>query len=282
MKHQTGNTILEYSLIGLLIALGCMAGCLSFGKNFANVISGLKTEMSTRNQLAVAANKNLNNTMGTSSGLASALQLTPQEQTLLEQPLVDKLQTTGANGTTEVLAKQLELLAAQLLADGKITEEQSDAILRLANQGHYIGYLEGLIEQSTSQQTPLILNGQTYQPWDLASQLGFIGAGPTTFSNTDLLSSTYASNQEPEMAKFIALYQEVVASGAASDPMVASTIQSAATQIASVGEAMEDTIYWDSSGINLNNQLASRVTQMNSAYICTAGNFTDSGLLCSP
>jgi hypothetical protein len=286
MKHQTGNTILEYSLIGLLIALGCMVGCLSFGKNFANAISGLKTEMSTRNQLAIEASKNAKmlsstNPSSGSSGTSSKLGLTSEEQTLLEQPLSDKLQTTGANGTTELLAKQLELLAAQLLADGKITEEQSDAILRLANQGHYMAHLESLIEQASGQST-VVMDGQTYSTWDLASRLGFMAIPPDGFATADVFSSDYTGNQEVELAKFIALYKEVMASGAASDPLVSSTILNASVQIVNIGESMEDAIYRDSNGYDLKNQLASRVTQMNSSRICTSGNFTDNGLLCKP
>jgi hypothetical protein len=83
------------------------------------------------------------------------------------------------------------------------------------------------------------------------------------------------------MAKFVALYQEVVSSGAASDPLVASTIQSSATQIANVAESMEDEIFRPS-GMSLIDAVISNTTQMNSAHICTAGNFTDNGLLCTP
>jgi hypothetical protein len=284
MKHQVGNTLLEYSLIGSLIALGCVAGLLGAGKNFAAMISGLKTEMSTHNQLAIAASKNAKILSSTtsSSGTSSRLGLTSEEQMLLEQPLTDKLQTTGANGTTELLAKHLELLATQLLAEGKITEAQSDAILRLANQGHYMAHLEELLEQATAAgQSTIVMDGQSYSLEEIAGQIAFANRGPFHFADTDILSSDYAAYQEPEMAKFVALYQEVVSSGAASDPLVASTIQSSATQIANVAESMEDEIFRPS-GMSLIDAVISNTTQMNSAHICTAGNFTDNGLLCTP
>jgi hypothetical protein len=288
MKHQAGNTLLEYSLIGSLIALGCVAGLLGAGKNFAAMISGLKTEMSAHNQLAAAASKKaaiLSSTTSPSgtSSVSTLLNLTPQEQALLEQPLAEKLQTTGANGTTELLAKQLEVVAAELLAEGKITEAQSNTILSLANQGHHLAELEGMVEQAVaSQQGTITMNGQTDDLHTFVSQFAFSDLGPHQFSgNTDILSSNYAAYQEPEMAKFVSLYQEVIASGAASDPLVASTIRSAATQIASIAESTEDSIFGGvQSDFNL--ALASRATQMNSAYICTAGNFSDNGLLCTP
>jgi hypothetical protein len=303
MKRKTGNTLLEYSLIGSLIALGCVAGLLGAGKNFAAIISDLKADMANHKQVALVANSNakLMTSMSSSSSSPGGLTttLSQQEQMLLEQPLADKLQTTGANGTTELLAKQLELLATQLLAEGKITDAQSDIILRLSNQGHRMAQMEQLIEQGiqasnsdTSQlkNMTVTLDGQSYLISDLPGQIGIDQYRPMDFANGDILSD-YASYRSPEMEKFITLYQQVVASGAASDPLVASTIRSSVTQIASVAETVEDNMWYainetDQYGLSgvsdLNSRLASEITQINSSYICKAGHFSDSGLLCSP
>ena len=58
MKHQAGNTLVEYGLIGSLVLLVGIAGCLSFGINFESFFQGLKTEMADHNQVAVSVHEN--------------------------------------------------------------------------------------------------------------------------------------------------------------------------------------------------------------------------------
>ena len=284
MKYQAGTALTEYTLIGILILSCCIAASLNIGVNLKGLIHGLQADMTAHSKKAFLVNQNMasqsSSVISSELPSSSPLKLSEDERVLLKKPLADKIQTTGANGTTKLLAKHLEALAEQLLAQGKITEAQNESILRLANQGHYIAEIERLIEQAiTSQQSTVMFEGKTYELRAIASQIAFTNRGPLHFAEGDILSE-YTAYQQPEMTKFVALYQDVMSSGIASDPLVATTIQSAATQIANIAESLEDSVFRPSE-MALKNDLASRVTQMNSTKICQAGGFRDNSLLCS-
>ncbi|NDD86048.1 hypothetical protein EBZ38_17450, partial [bacterium] len=57
------------------------------------------------------------------------------------------------------------------------------------------------------------------------------------------ISSMENNAVDPELAAFINLYKQALDSGALSDPLVSSTVESSVTQIANIGEIVQHSIY---------------------------------------
>jgi polyhydroxyalkanoate synthesis regulator phasin len=305
IQYSTGNTLSEYGLVGSLILLICIAGFLTAGSNLNAIFGALKQDMAAHREIAesqaaitTAAALKATSTSGATPLPRIMGDLSAEDMALLGQDLSNKLQTTGANGTTQLLATQLELLAKQMLEQGKISQAESDAILRLANQGHRFAHMEGLIEDAirmsngnmdTLRQSTVNMDGQSYLIGDLAHQIGFGVRKPYHFSDSNILTD-YPEAAQPEMAKFRELYQEALSGSAMSDPAIRATIESAATQIAMVAESVEDNMW---AAINMsndypirnleefNNKIASSSTQMNASKICRAGDYQDNQVICT-
>jgi len=197
------------------------------------------------------------------------------------------------------LANQISDAAALLLQQGKITQSQFDILMQLANQGHEIAQIEGLIQNAIMASNgdlnlynnlSIVFNGQTYTPAQLAGMIGIYSRGPQDFTTSTVLD-TFSANDphvEPELSSFISLYNQAVSSGALSDPIALSTINSASEQIASLGEVSEETSWQYGSGntpvdsANLTTIQAQTATTMDSGNICRVGSFQDNGVLCSP
>ena len=82
-------------------------------------------------------------TVTLSDGTALNLPLAPTD-------IPNLLQTTGANGVTEMLANTMQQAADQLLAKGKITQSQHGLFTQLSNQGHAMAAIEQQIEAAVT------------------------------------------------------------------------------------------------------------------------------------
>jgi hypothetical protein len=305
-KPCLGNALGEYGLVGSLVVLVCIAGFISAGGSLNDLLSSLKGDMDLHRQAAIAVSDRTRAVSMTSQDrtgqeqvdVAAALtkNLTKEEIAALGSTLPDKLQTLGANGTTELLSRQLAELARQLLDEGKISPDQSAIIMRMANQGFRIAEIESMVEDATrmangdmNKLKTLTFNfqGETQDVYGLASKLGFNARMPQDYASINILDDY--SNAQYEMASFLNFYQQAKDSGLLNDPAVRATIESAASQIASTGEAVETILYTTvekgegeiPSYDDFKNKIASKSTSMDSSRICTSGNFTEDGVSCN-
>lgn len=229
--------------------------------------------------------------------------ISPQGQTsgtwINNQALGREVQTAGANGATTVLASQLELLGKQQLEAGQISQAQYTQMLALANQGHRLANMEGLLEnvvsglrsaQDFSDQT-VVFEGKEYEVSDLIAQLGFHQSYDDGLLSNPMQSANLAN---PEMKTFINLYNQVVSSGALENPATQAEVQRLATQIATINDAFvyaAQDLGWDytiqpeeftsSAAERIMNLDASTTTHNGSTSICRYGNGQDSGKNCS-
>jgi Flp pilus assembly pilin Flp len=298
----TGNTNMEYTLVGALIVLVCIAGLLAVGGSLRDWLTNIKGDMTTQRNAAVAANTQAQTQASTYDSATTpfsnelAQDLSPEARAALGESLSTKLQTLGANGTTKLLSQQLAELARQLLADNKISQSQSNILMQMANQGFQIAQVESMVEDATQQAGGDIeklksmrysYNGESDTAYDLAAKVGFNNHSPTDYANLNILTDT--SNAQYEMAGFLNFYNQAQAAGLMDIPEVKASIDSAATQIASTGETVETLLYTTTirnegaipSYDDFKSKLASSATQMNSASICTTGNFSTDGVSCS-
>lgn len=287
-----GNTLAEYVFIGGTMVLVAIAGLMLLSSSINKAMAMLRDDMKTHQQAVIAS---LEAQRGGLSAVAG--QLNYDELDILGQDLKTKLQTTGANGSTNVLANQIEKAAALMLANGTIDEAQYDILMKLANQGHKMAEIQGLISDAMSytngdvaafNSMKFTLDGQNYTANELAKMIGFDGPSPVDFASADILGSPLGGTTGSAVSGFLDLYNQAVASGALSDPALKATVDSASTQIASLGELTED-ITWNvqNNGMpmddaNITTLTNTSSTQMNSSKICTAGQFQDNGVLCTP
>jgi hypothetical protein len=295
-----GNSIPEYAVIALFLIFISLAGIQLLSANLNTAMAKVRDDMKTHQQAAqsvlaadqAAAAAAASGSSGMGAGLTAA------QLALLQQSLADKVQTTGANGATELLAQQLASAAALLLAEGKISTTQYDILMQLSNQGHKMAEIESLIQNAITSTNgnkdlynnlTIYYNGQSYTPDQLAAMLGLNGPHPEDFATTNILNvSATDPTAEAEMSNFLSLYQQALSSGALSDPAVASTVNSAATQIASLGEVVENSSHFLTTGemsidaATVNVVIAQQASSMDSSTICTVGSFQDNGLLCTP
>jgi|GEM_PF-1048720 len=294
-----GNSIPEYAVIALFLIFISLAGIQLLSANLNTAMAKVRDDMKTHQQAAqsVLAAEQAAAAAAASGASGSGAGLTAAQAALLQQSLADKIQTTGANGATELLANQLTAAAELLLQQGKIDASQYDILMQLANQGHRIAAIQDLISNALAtangdvnvfNNMTLYFDGGTYTATQLSQMIG-TEAYPEVLTNTNILSldASDTSLVDPELAKFITLYNQALSSGALSDPTALSTVTSASQQIGNMGESVEDTV-WNVS-INavspdtaaVTTAVATRTTDMNSSAICAAGSFDDSGVLCS-
>jgi hypothetical protein len=289
-----GNNIIEYALVGALVIVVSITGLQLIGQHFNSALAMVRKDVQLHQGTATAAIAARKQAAAAAvSGAVS--QVNAAEIALLQESLAQKLQTSGANGATEMLANQLAATAALLLSQGNIDQNQYGILMKLANQGHKMAQVESMVEQAAKMANgdytafsnmKFTVDGQTYTAPQLAFSVGIAGPSPADFGTLNILTSQ-EGNPQPQMAAFLDLYNQALTSGALSDPLALSTVNSAATQIASLGEVTEDTMNSyrfgaDGSPSALTDLSASLATQMSSSVICTTGDFQDNTVLCTP
>ncbi len=290
-KRLPGNSVAEYALAGCLIVVVCLGMILTFSGNLNKAFASLKEDM--RAQKETTRTELIEQKQQKAGVLATGLN--EAQRNLLDDDLATKIQTTGANGATELLASQMELTAQKMLAEGKINQQQYDGIMRLANQGHLMARMQGMVEDAVLMaggdynkfsNTSFTVDGTAYTAAELARNLGFYGVYPEELATIDILN--FPDTWSPTSDGFLDIYADLKASGALNDPTIKATIDSAAVQILQMGEATESQMTYYFRGDIAPKSLdevrdfqAEKTTHMGSAQICTAGDFKDSGVLCS-
>lgn len=262
--------MVEYTLVGSLVLLAAIVGLSSLEKKLNEVVISVKQDMTDKNQKA------------RSYKAARQAAIAQMKQKVLEQQQnqagLNSLEgsqatiaTVGANGTTKELANNITLKAKQSLSNGEISQEEYDIIVRVANKGHEIAALQGMLSSAASSANgaagnydsmSIMFNGKSYNPSELSQQL--------KTSVDDFQSLQVQAAQKERVMRSIALL---------------STLQESGGQILNLG--------WDS--INNTQSSAKAVyvsaraeedghsteTHVESGKICNSGGHNDTGTNCN-
>lgn len=302
MRKTSGQSLTEYGLIVSLVVLSAITALSLLGGNTMMTLSNLVGTASASEPLGTAK---LTEPPGSSPVPSAQSPASPATGTAISPPafttangtdiqlanypidLHQSVATSGANGTTSLLANNLTSTAQQLLDAGDISQTQFNELMDLANQGHKLATIYGLLEQAheadmagkTSmgyENYELMYNGQMTPVWELQGMVGWFNTDPGTgFVVNDPLNQTMGvSGSDTE--RFRSLYQSLEQSGALSDPAIMAAVSDMSSQIVMAGKAVQD---WEDI---LGSQASyGQQTNGNSAGICTTGGSSDTGTHCS-
>jgi Flp pilus assembly pilin Flp len=290
----SGNAITEYALVSVLVIVVCITAMQLLGNGFHTAMANIRDDVKSHNQATIAIMKQKN---AQAAGYISSTSMSQAQLADLQMSLSEKLQTTGANGSTNMLSDQIASAATLLFSEGKIDQSQYDILMKLSNQGHQIAQIESIVadalktangDATAFANIKITWEGQTYTAAEMSGLIGFDAVYPSDFTSPTSNILAQQTGAKAEISDFLSLYNEAMASGALSDPALKATVESASTQIASMGELVEDSVwhftYYGESGTleAVNARAASTATTMNSTNVCTAGSFQDNGILCTP
>jgi hypothetical protein len=191
---------------------------------------------------------------------------------------VKNIQTTGVNGTTNVLADTITSISQQLVQRDQITPAQESQLISLANQAHTLADIEKMVEsalqknpdKATLLTTPVTFNGKVYP--HIGYLVNEIGILDTSFTKGSQLST------------FSTLLAQINNSGAITDPALNQLVNGLASNVQNLADQTENT-FWDVTNYGLSpsaflSTVASRTTAGDAAGICTTGQGTDNGRGC--
>ena len=300
-KAGAGTTMTEYALAGVLVAGVSIAGLQLLGNSVNSSLATMLHKDPSAKPSQPAAAPAL--PADTSAATPPSTVQPPAYVTTFTQSQLDQLQmssserilTVGVNGSSELLASQLTQTADLLLSENKVTQEQYNILAKLAKQGQQIAQIQSMVSDALHASngdydqfanTSVTLDGKTYTALQLTSLIGFSGPTPEYFGTNDILAA--GSTAEPEVAEFLNLYQQALASGALSDPAAKATIDSASSQIAGLGEVTENVMQglqnkeYTTADDVMNSKEAAMVNSLNLSITCQAGDFQANGVLCTP
>ena len=302
-KAGAGTTMTEYALAGVLVAGVSIAGLQLLGHSVnSSLATMLHKDPSAKPQQPAAAPTPPTDPDPSATTPSSSVQppafVSSFTQTQLDQLQMsssERILTVGVNGSSELLASQLTQTADLLLSENKVTQDQYNILAKLAKQGQQIAQIQSMVSSALHASngdydqfanTNVTLDGKTYTALQLTSLIGFSGPTPEYFGTNDILAA--GSTAQPEIAEFLNLYQQALASGALSDPAVKATIDSASSQIAGLGEVTENVMQglqnkeYTTADDVMNSKEAAMTNALNLSITCQAGDFQANGVLCTP
>lgn len=278
----SGQTLVEYCICGSAVLLVCVAGLTLFSGNLANLFDIVKQDMSKNVQLTAQAKQppagsDLGG--GTAMGAENGGEALPGH---IEQAMNDALgsadgsmnetiNVSGANGgTAEAYVATIMNQAKQSLSSGNISQDEYDVIMRMANKGHDIAQIQGLLEGAFKQSdgnsaayagANLNFNGQSYTPDQLNAVM------ENNISDFSLLKAKAST-----------------LNGVLYDSSLLNTIDGSGAQIINNGyssvqqnQSADSFIQYQNAGL----AGGSADTHKESATVCTTGSYQDSGTNCS-
>jgi Flp pilus assembly pilin Flp len=301
----TGNTLTEYGLAITLVAVVAIGPLSQLGKTLSGQFGNMLGTPGTLSLLKPSSSSTASNTTGsaatsaafTPSGATNSINAT---EILSFQELSKTVETTGANGSTDMLADTMTKLAEEQLAAGLITESTYNQLIALSNQGHKIASVLQAIEAAGTDasitsgnaywEASIQFNGKSIQIYELYDLIAFDQSYSTGLLKDPL---TYKGQPGPEMETFISMYKDIVNSGslsaATSDQLKALTSQ-IATLSDAVSFAVDDRAAKDVTAATFTDGIVSRLegytpswtVNQDSTQICGMGNGQDSGTTCTP
>ncbi len=312
-KKFSGVSMSEYALVAGLVLLLVIPGLSSLGDVLNKVVSNMLPAMAKSsptspalvslppavqpspslpvNNPVVSGGQFSGKTIGVSFRAGNGTVDLPNYPSNIQETV----QTIGANGATELLSDQLEILAKQLLQKGAITEQQANALIFLANKGHTLADMEKGLESSlkSGQNSKALNNVQIVMDVRSFRQDGDPMGNKTTQSYNGILDLVGKMDVELATGKpssnllyFKNAWDAAERSGAMTNPNVkaivnqlAGTIYDIANEVGKVTKDFaRDKI---SSPTDVVPMVAAQQTHDNSAGICMVGNGRDSGIHCS-
>ena len=300
---QQGQSLVEYGLLVAFIAVVSLGALTVLGTETDNAISTAGTGIMGQPSSGATANGAVGNgatpfslDLSNASGLGTA-SVTLADGTVLPldnypTAMSASIETTGANGTTQLLAASMETLIEELAESGKLDVNQTNALMNLANQGHKLAEMEFMIEQaynnassnSEFQNTTFMFDGEMLTPGQISQRLGFHNHRTWDMVDKDAMTLGDMTYSDSEMKVFIDLYDQAVVTGALDDPQVNAVINTLSNQIAQIAGMMEDFpegVKKSNFESAKNDHYASHTTHMNAKGICNAGGGDDIGVQCS-
>lgn len=273
-----GQTLVEYGICASVVLVVCIVAMQTMGGNLAEWLGLLKADMSksvqktaqvtTEQQAVIAAARGAVNAAGQSGVVDKALE-TMQGAQVEENNAT--IAVSGSNGSqTEAYATGILSQAKQSLDAGKLSQDEYNVILKMANKGHEIAQLQSLLEGAFQQSqgnsaayasSSLNFNGQTYTPTQLNAVL------------------------DSNVRDFSALRSQAsTQTGVLYDENLLSTINESGGHIINNGYASKQQNATADSFIQYQSEGGaggSAETHQESATVCTAGSYQDSGTQCS-
>ncbi|MBX2860985.1 MAG: hypothetical protein KTR14_07110 [Vampirovibrio sp.] len=205
------------------------------------------------------------------------------------------VESSGANGATEVLLANLESLSQQLQDAGEIDAFEANLLAKLANQGHEIANIQSFMEDALiscngnkkqMKQKTMMINGELVNAGQLnklTNLIGYeedwVGGNVSPFDNK-VLSGT-------EIQKFASIYDEAITSGAMNNPAVHQIVTELTGQIMNLSGVGETTYYNYMGGkVNYNKMTKfqekefSKYSHNFSSGICVTGGASSTGISC--
>jgi hypothetical protein len=280
------------------VALASVGALLMLGGNVSDALQNMLSGSSP--SVAATGNPSGSKTgMGTNQQLSNTVTITTRNGNTITldgypaDSLSKVVYTSGANGTTKVLASNMAALAKKLLDAGEVNQEQYNDLWMLANQGHQLASIEAEIEAKAATLPP-----EEFQTWLMTSNLddalGYEPPPSVAYKNDTDSGYNYTqipsdplnppNGAQTELQKFLDFYHKAEQGGALSDPAIAAIVTSLATEIALVSEGLDQSQGAVYTGKNTPEQLtlyaASALTNHDSAGICGVGKGQDSGIHC--
>jgi hypothetical protein len=255
-QARAGITITEYVLIGVGVQMIAIGALNLLSNNLNNSFKNMLGSLSNPAQITAsapllqtglpggAASSKSSSSSNATNNTARAIETGTMEAASQEAVTL----TTGVNGTTESSVQAMIDIAQKELASGKIDQSQYDLIMRLANKGHEIAVLEGVLDNAyTTNNTngQIMYNGKAYSMTEL-----------------NALFSQTVDDYKPLESAVTRLHIGPIISASASISYLAGSISQ--TGDGSVVQAAK-----------LSSTNASGETHQQAAKICTAGQHTD-------
>jgi Flp pilus assembly pilin Flp len=281
MTQFRGQSLVEYSLSIALIGVVSITALMALGRSVKGSLSTL-----VPNATVEKASQSGDGQQDSSSAASSAPKGLPSSspKDSVDPSLYSSMSNygqlvvaMGANGTTDLLADKLMTYAQNLLAEGKLSEEQVNAFKGLANQGHRIADMEKLLEAAVdSGEATITFEGKTYPTFEFSQNIGWRGGAGI---QGNLLDPPLMAQESPEMSVFRQEYQKLVASGALTHPEIKALTDNLTLGIGNISESLENTVADISKGTNKTTMIATlmapQLTNTKSALICNTGGGQD-------
>jgi Flp pilus assembly pilin Flp len=246
-RSATGNTLTEYAVIGAVLLVVSLGGVQLMGGNLTGWFGALHKNMddTTKKSVETQGVQKQKAAEQMAAAAASAAPIAVGNQgppslalTAATIPPSKPVNVVGSNGTTSAYANQIIDKAKESLAKGAISQGEYDLIMRLANKGHDIAAIQGLMENAYNQtkgnpsayaNTRLTFNGQSYTPAELnailegnVSEFSGLRKDASTLTGVlydqgllisindnggNIINSAYATRQQNQTAASFVQYQ---------------------------------------------------------------------------